>query len=62
MVFHTNYYVDAVTKLLHGEALNAHDKFSFDTPTINTEEDWQALVNKAFIQAEEFAILIEQLP
>ncbi|MFY7734051.1 MAG: DUF1572 domain-containing protein [Bacteroidia bacterium] len=62
LVFHTNYYVDAVIKVLHGEALNAHDKFSFNTPIIESEEDWQALVNKAFIQAEEFALLIEQLP
>ena len=62
LVFHTNYYVDAVIKVLHGEALNAHDKFSFNTPIINSEEDWQALVNKTFSQAEEFAFLIEQLP
>ncbi|KAA5536353.1 DUF1572 domain-containing protein [Taibaiella lutea] len=62
LVYHVNYYVSAVLKVLHGEALNASDKFSFDCPPINSEEDWQALTNKAFTEAEIFAGLIEALP
>ena len=34
LVFHINYYVTAVTKVLQGASLNASDKFSFDLPEI----------------------------
>jgi hypothetical protein len=62
LVFHTNYYVEAVLKVLHGEALNAKDEYSFDHPPINSEKDWQNLVDKTFREAEQFATMIEQLP
>jgi hypothetical protein len=62
LVYHVNYYVSAVLKVLKGEALNASDKFSFDCPAINSEEDWNALTGKALTEAETFAGLIETLP
>ena len=62
LVFHTNYYVDAVLKVLHGEKLNASDKFSFDCPPISSQEDWETLLNKAFSDAGIFAAAIEELP
>ncbi len=61
LVFHTNYYVDVVIKVLHGEPLYAHDKFSFDLPPISSDEDWNKLLNKTWADAETFAALIEQL-
>ena len=61
LVFHINYYVDAVLKVLEGGALDASDKFSFDLPPIASEEDWQQLKNKALHQAEAFAKRIETL-
>lgn len=62
LVFHMNYYVSAVLKVLQDEPLNAHDKFSFDHPPIQSQEDWEKLLNKTWIDAENFARLIEQLP
>jgi hypothetical protein len=62
LVYHINYYVAAVTEVLEGRPLNAHDKFSFDLPTIQSEQDWQNLLNKTWKDAEHFASLIEQLP
>jgi hypothetical protein len=62
LVYHINYYVAAVTEVLRGRPLNAHDKFSFDLPTIESEQDWQNLLNKTWKDAEHFASLIEQLP
>jgi len=61
LVFHINYYVDAVLKVLEGGALEASDKFSFDLPPITSEEDWQRLKGKALNQAEAFAKQIETL-
>ena len=62
LVFHVNYFVEAVIPVLQGGTLNAHDKFSFDHPPINSEADWQKLVSKALNDAEKFAALVENLP
>lgn len=60
LVFHINYYVDAVLKVLRGEGLNASDKFAFDVEPIKSEGDWQKLVSKTLTQAEQFAAEIEK--
>lgn len=61
LVFHINYYVCAVLKVLQSEPLNASDKFSFDLPPITSEENWKGLVNKTFTDAELFVAQIETL-
>lgn len=61
LVFHINYYIDAVLKVLKGAALNAHDKDSYNHPSIESEQDWQTLLNKVFSDAEQFAQFIENL-
>lgn len=61
LVFHMNYYVAAVLKVLEGEALNSSDELSFAGPAINSEADWQKLVDKALREAERFALQIERL-
>jgi len=62
LVYHINYYVSAVLKVLRGEPLDAHDKYSFDLPPILSQEDWEKLLDKTWTDAEDFAILVEQLP
>ena len=62
LVYHTNYYVSEVMKVLKGEPLNAHDKFSFDCPPIESQDDWAKLLDKTWTDAENFASLVEQLP
>ena len=37
LVFHINYYISAVLKVLKGGPLDAHDKYSYDLPPINSE-------------------------
>ena len=62
LVFHTNYFVKALLRVLRGEALNTNDKFSFDHPAINSEDDWIKMMKEIFEDAENAAKLIEQLP
>jgi len=62
LVFHINYYVSTILKVLEGATLDAHDKYSFDHPPINSQEDWEQLLNKTWSDAERLAPLIEQLP
>ena len=62
LVYHINYYVSAVLKVLQGGPLDAHDKYSFDLPQIESQEEWEKLLNKTWADAKNFANLIEQLP
>jgi DinB superfamily len=62
LVYHINYYIGAALMVLHGEPLNAHDKYSFDLPPILSQQDWENLLHKTRADAETFAHLVEQLP
>ena len=61
LVFHINYYVNPVLKVLQGESLNASDLLSFDLLPVTSEDDWEKLVAKALTEAELFAAQIEKL-
>jgi hypothetical protein len=62
LVFHMNYYVVNVIQVLKGNPLEAHDKYSFDCPPIQSDEDWEKLLQKFWADAETFANAVEQLP
>jgi hypothetical protein len=62
LVYHINYYVAAVLPVLQGGSLNASDKYSFDLPPIQSEKDWEVLLNKFWHDAENFAKHVEQFP
>lgn len=61
LVFHINYYVTAVLKVLHGGPLDAHDKYSYAMPSIESEADWQALKDRCFEEAKMFSDLVSKL-
>lgn len=62
LVYHINYYVRAILKVLEGESLNAKDEYSFNHPPINSQADWESFLAKVWQDAERFSNLIEQLP
>ena len=62
LVFHINYYVAVVVKVLEGGPLDAHDKYSYDLPPIADEQAWEQLKAKALADAERLAAWVEQLP
>jgi len=62
LVYHINYYISEVTKVLQGEPLLAKDEFSFSLPSIQSQADWEALLSKTFTEAETFAGLTEHIP
>jgi len=62
LVYHINYYICAVVKVLQGEPLNAKDIYSFDHPPIRSKEDWENLLDKTWADAENFASLVGELP
>lgn len=62
LVYHTNYYVKALLRVLQGEALNAKDAASFEHPPILSQEDWEKCLHKTWSDAENTAQLLEKLP
>jgi hypothetical protein len=62
LVYHMDYYVIAILKVLEGGPLDAHDKYSYDLPPIHSQDDWEKLLDKFWNDAEKFASLVEQLP
>ncbi len=62
LTYHICYYFRAVLKVLQGGPLDAHDKYSFDHPPINSQEDWENFLAAVWSDAEALADLIEQLP
>ncbi|MFK7969377.1 MAG: DUF1572 domain-containing protein [Bacteroidia bacterium] len=62
LVYHMHYYVHEITKVLEGGPLTSKDEYSFSHPPIQSEEEWQALLNHYWKEAEHFIGLIEKLP
>lgn len=62
LLYHINYYVGTIIKVLQGGPLDAHDKYSFDCPPIQSQQDWDNLLNKVWADADTLAQLVEQLP
>jgi len=62
LVYHMNYYVSLVTKVLQGGPLDGKDQYSWETPSIESQEAWEQLRDKTFTDAENFARQIELVP
>jgi uncharacterized damage-inducible protein DinB len=62
LVFHMNYFIAITIKVLEGGPLEGKDAVSFDVHQIKSENDWTALTDKTWADAEKMASLVEQLP
>ena len=62
LAYHIHYFVLAATDVLQGRPLVAKDKFSFNHPPINSQEDWENFQNSMWSEAKVFIELIEKLP
>lgn len=47
---------------LKGGDLEIKDKFSFDCPPIESQEQWEEQLKKLWADSEKFATLLEQMP
>ena len=62
LVFHMNYYVAAALNVLRGNPLNASDKFSYDLPSIQSQEDWGRLLHNIKADVDALINLVEKMP
>ncbi len=61
LAFHVDYYIAGVLQVMQGGSLDIRDKYSFDLPTIESEADWQQLLQQMWRNAEAFAKAVEGL-
>lgn len=61
LTFHITYYLKGVLQVFEGGKLEIKDKYSFDMPEINSEADWNNLVNEFVSNAEKFIHKVEMM-
>ena len=61
LTYHINYYIAGVLNVFKGGALEIRDKYSFDLPELQSNEDWKQLFEDLMTNAEQFAQHVEQL-
>ena len=59
---HIHYYINGINNVFKGGTLEIKDKYSFDFPIINSQNEWESFLNRFWHDTEEFALLIEQMP
>jgi uncharacterized damage-inducible protein DinB len=59
---HIHYYISGILNVFKGGSLDIRDKYSFSFDPIETQQQWDNILQKFFTDAEEFAKLIEQMP
>lgn len=62
LTFHIDYYIAGLINVFEGGDLEIRDKYSFDFQPIESQEQWEVLLNKLWTDSEKFASLIEQIP
>jgi len=61
LVYHIHYFSRALLQVLKENQLTAHDKYSFDHPEMNSQEEWNEFLSQVFNEAEEVAERIQNL-
>lgn len=59
---HIHYYIKGIKNVLLGGDLEIRDKFSFDFPPMESQQQWENFLDNFWKDSEEFAGLIETLP
>lgn len=59
---HIHYYINGINNVFQGGTLDIKDKFSFDFPPIESQNQWETFLSKFWNDAEVFASWIEQMP
>lgn len=54
LTFHVNYYIKGLIDAFEFGQLTIRDRYSFDVPSINSQDDWEILVNEFLYNSEKF--------
>jgi len=59
--FHINYYISGILDVFEGGNLEIRDKYSFDLPKMESEQEWNDLKTNLTSNAEKFANHVEKM-
>lgn len=59
LTYHLNYYLEGITQVFLGGNLEIRDKFSFDMPSLNSEEEWSELAESFVTNSKLFIECVE---
>lgn len=62
LTFHVNYYIGGLVNVFKGGGLDIRDKYSFDSPPIQSQEDWEKLQYELWSNSEVFAEYVAKMP
>lgn len=58
---HIHYYIAGINQVFAGGTLDIRDQFSFDFAPISSQDQWDAVLEKFWIDAETFASHVESM-
>lgn len=58
---HIHYYITGILNVFNGGTLDIKDKYSFDFPPIQSQDQWEEFLNKFWNDTERFAVFVEQM-
>lgn len=58
---HIHYYISGILNVFNGGTLDIKDKYSFDCPPIQSQDQWEEFLNKFWNDTERFAVFAEQM-
>lgn len=61
LTFHINYYLGGILAAIKSGKLEIHDRYIFDLPPINSENEWNKLVSDFLSNSETFAQKVEEM-
>ncbi|MEL7001232.1 MAG: DUF1572 family protein [Bacteroidota bacterium] len=61
ITFHINYYLSGVMDVFNGGELTIRDKYSFDSPEIKSEADWNLQKEKFVKDSESFVQIVQNM-
>lgn len=59
---HIHYYIKGINQVFRGGDLSISDQYSFDFPSMSSEEQWKAFLATFWEDAHSFADLVEKIP
>lgn len=59
---HIHYYINGIKNAFEGGYLEIKDKYSFNFPPIESQNEWKSFLNKFWNDTEKLADLIEKMP
>lgn len=62
LTWHVNYYIAGILQVFRGGALEIRDRYSFDMPPVESDEDWARMREELFSNAAEFAAHVARIP